>query len=66
MTIVEGVINVRHITGSESGVAMARQMLHDLLDRELPAGSNQQPDTDSQVASAPAEPVQTRNPCPCR
>lgn len=40
MTIVEGVINVRHITGSESGVAMARQMLHELLDRELPARSN--------------------------
>jgi AcrR family transcriptional regulator len=36
MTIVEGVINVRHITGSESGVAMAREMLHELLDRELP------------------------------
>jgi AcrR family transcriptional regulator len=36
MTIVEGVINVRHITGSESGVAFARQMLHELLDRELP------------------------------
>ena len=36
MTIVEGVINVRHITGSETGVPMAREMLHDLLNRELP------------------------------
>jgi len=27
MTIVEGVINVRYITGSESGVAAAREML---------------------------------------
>ena len=39
MTIVEGVINVRHITGSESGLDGARQMLHDLLDRELPVRS---------------------------
>jgi len=37
MTIVEGVINVRHIAGSESGVAAARELLHELLDRELPA-----------------------------
>lgn len=42
MTIVEGVINVRHITGSESGVPLAREMLHELLDRELPARSNHQ------------------------
>lgn len=41
MTIVEGVINVRHITGSESGVPMAREMLHDLLNRELPPHSKQ-------------------------
>lgn len=50
MTIVEGVINVRHITGSESGVAAAQQMLHDLLDRELPAPSNHQQDTDCRAA----------------
>lgn len=36
MTIIEGVINVRHISGSESGVAGARELLHQLLDRELP------------------------------
>jgi AcrR family transcriptional regulator len=42
MTIVEGVINVRHITGSESGVAIAREMLHELLDRELPIRSSHQ------------------------
>lgn len=39
MTIVEGVINVRHISGNESGVAGAREMLHELLDRELPVCS---------------------------
>jgi AcrR family transcriptional regulator len=42
VTIIEGVINVRHITGSESGVAMAREMLHELLDRELPPAANRQ------------------------
>jgi len=42
MTIVEGVINVRHLTGSESGVAGARELLHELLDRELPAVAVQQ------------------------
>jgi AcrR family transcriptional regulator len=52
MTIVEGVINVRHITGSESGVAVARQMLHDLLDRELPALSSHQQRTHVRAASA--------------
>ena len=41
-TLLEGVINVRHITGSESGVPLAREMLHELLDRELPSGTNQQ------------------------
>jgi len=45
MTIVEGVINVRHISGSESGVACAREMLHELLDRELPARSDVQENT---------------------
>ena len=52
MTIVEGVINVRHITGSESGVAAAREMLHELLDRELPARSNHQQDKHVPAASA--------------
>jgi hypothetical protein len=52
MTIVEGVINVRHITGSESGVPVARQMLHDLLDRELPARSNNRQGVDVRAASA--------------
>ena len=50
MTIVEGVINVRHITGSESGVALAREMLHELLDRELPARSKLQQDSDLPAA----------------
>lgn len=43
MTLVEGVINVRHITGSDSGVAAAREMLHDLLDRQLPAPLESEP-----------------------
>jgi AcrR family transcriptional regulator len=51
MTIVEGVINVRHITGSESGVAGAREMLHELLDRELPARADHQQDTSCRAAS---------------
>jgi AcrR family transcriptional regulator len=42
MTIIEGVINVRHISGSESGVEGAREMLYELLDRELPARAKQQ------------------------
>ena len=52
MTIVEGVINVRHITGSESGVAAARELLHNLLDHELPARSNHQRNTNFREASA--------------
>jgi AcrR family transcriptional regulator len=50
MTIVEGVINVRHVTGSESGVAAAREMLHELLDRELPARSKLPHSTDVPAA----------------
>jgi len=52
MTIVEGVINVRHISASESGVAAAREMLHELLDRQLPPRANSQPDVDCRSASA--------------
>lgn len=51
-TIMEGVINVRHITGSESGVPLAREMLHELLDRELPARLSHQEDPDFRAASA--------------
>jgi len=52
MTIVEGVINVRHITGSESGVASAREMLHELLDRELPVRPDHRRKTELRVAGA--------------
>ncbi len=54
MTIVEGVINVRHITGSESGVAGAREMLHELLDRELPGRAVHRQDAGGGAASAEA------------
>jgi AcrR family transcriptional regulator len=52
MTIVEGVINVRHITGNEAGVAIAREMLHQLLDRELPVVSNHPQEAQLQAAGA--------------
>lgn len=52
MTIVEGVINVRHITGSDSGVAGAREMLHELLDRELSARADDQQAAVTRTAGA--------------
>jgi AcrR family transcriptional regulator len=52
MTIVEGVINVRHITGSEAGVAAAQMMLRELLDRELPSRPQHQQNENLRAASA--------------